>query len=99
MVVLSLLSTLEVCGCQNNDILTIKFILNHCLLQDPVIFSGSLRTNLDPYDQYPDTEVWQALEQAHLKSYIQTLPDGLSHLCSEGGDNLRYILSNFPKSK
>ncbi|XP_066478250.1 ATP-binding cassette sub-family C member 2 [Tiliqua scincoides] len=56
--------------------------------QDPVLFSGSLRMNLDPFDQYSDEEVWRALELAHLKSYVHGLPEGLSYEVSEGGENL-----------
>ncbi|XP_062999456.1 multidrug resistance-associated protein 1-like [Elgaria multicarinata webbii] len=56
--------------------------------QDPILFSGSLRMNLDPFDQYSDEDVWRSLELAHLKSFVSTLPDKLSHECSEGGENL-----------
>lgn len=56
--------------------------------QDPVLFSGSLRMNLDPFDSYSDEEVWTALELSHLKSFVSGLPDKLSHECSEGGENL-----------
>ncbi|XP_052415241.1 multidrug resistance-associated protein 1 [Carassius gibelio] len=56
--------------------------------QDPVLFSGSLRMNLDPFDAYTDEEVWNALELAHLKHFVSELPDKLNHECSEGGENL-----------
>ncbi|MCI4384808.1 hypothetical protein PGIGA_G00042930 [Pangasianodon gigas] len=56
--------------------------------QDPVLFSGSLRMNLDPFDGYSDEEVWKALELAHLKSFVSGLQDKLNHECSEGGENL-----------
>uniref|UniRef100_W5MJY3 ABC-type glutathione-S-conjugate transporter n=1 Tax=Lepisosteus oculatus TaxID=7918 RepID=W5MJY3_LEPOC len=56
--------------------------------QDPVLFSGSLRMNLDPFDSYSDEEVWNALELAHLKTFVSGLPDKLNHECSEGGENL-----------
>uniref|UniRef100_A0A8C2AS64 Multidrug resistance-associated protein 1 n=1 Tax=Cyprinus carpio TaxID=7962 RepID=A0A8C2AS64_CYPCA len=56
--------------------------------QDPVLFSGSLRMNLDPFDGYTDEEVWRALELAHLKNFVSGLPDKLNHECSEGGENL-----------
>ncbi|XP_028267253.1 multidrug resistance-associated protein 1 isoform X2 [Parambassis ranga] len=56
--------------------------------QDPVLFSGSLRMNLDPFDSYSDEEIWRALEFSHLKNFVSGLPDKLSHECSEGGENL-----------
>ncbi|XP_076816557.1 multidrug resistance-associated protein 1-like isoform X1 [Clavelina lepadiformis] len=56
--------------------------------QDPVLFSGSLRMNLDPFDLYSDDEIWDSLHHAHLKDFVSELPDKLEHLCAEGGDNL-----------
>ncbi|KAF6122855.1 ATP binding cassette subfamily C member 1 [Phyllostomus discolor] len=56
--------------------------------QDPVLFSGSLRMNLDPFSQYSDEEVWTSLELAHLKNFVSGLPDKLNHECAEGGENL-----------
>ncbi|XP_031785293.1 multidrug resistance-associated protein 1 isoform X11 [Nasonia vitripennis] len=56
--------------------------------QDPVLFSGSLRLNLDPFNKCSDDDLWRALAHAHLKDFVQTLPNGLSHEVTEGGDNL-----------
>ncbi|XP_005352384.1 canalicular multispecific organic anion transporter 1 [Microtus ochrogaster] len=56
--------------------------------QDPILFSGSLRMNLDPFDKYSDEEIWKALELAHLKSFVDGLQLGLYHEVTEGGDNL-----------
>uniref|UniRef100_A0A674E9S7 ABC-type glutathione-S-conjugate transporter n=1 Tax=Salmo trutta TaxID=8032 RepID=A0A674E9S7_SALTR len=56
--------------------------------QDPVLFSGSLRMNLDPFNTYTDEEIWSSLELAHLKNFVSNLPDKLNYECSEGGENL-----------
>ncbi|XDA88144.1 hypothetical protein R6Z07M_017814 [Ovis aries] len=56
--------------------------------QDPILFSGSLRMNLDPFNNYSDEEIWKALELSHLKSFVAGLQAGLSYEVTEGGDNL-----------
>uniref|UniRef100_A0A671WWU4 ABC-type glutathione-S-conjugate transporter n=1 Tax=Sparus aurata TaxID=8175 RepID=A0A671WWU4_SPAAU len=56
--------------------------------QDPVLFSGSLRMNLDPFDTSSDEDLWKALELAHLSSFVSALPQKLNHHCCEGGENL-----------
>nr|XP_031833356.1 multidrug resistance-associated protein 1-like isoform X1 [Nomia melanderi] len=56
--------------------------------QDPILFSGTLRMNLDPFNQHSDDEVWRALEHAHLKSFVENLASGLLHEVTEGGENL-----------
>ncbi|XP_067242985.1 canalicular multispecific organic anion transporter 1 isoform X2 [Chanodichthys erythropterus] len=56
--------------------------------QDPVLFSGTLRMNLDPFQKFSDEEIWNVLELAHLKDYVRGLPSGLEHEVSEGGENL-----------
>ncbi|XP_070706055.1 multidrug resistance-associated protein 1-like [Pempheris klunzingeri] len=56
--------------------------------QEPVLFSGSLRMNLDPFDVCSDEDLWKALELAHLSSFVSALPQKLNHQCCEGGENL-----------
>ncbi|XP_035829877.1 multidrug resistance-associated protein 1 [Aplysia californica] len=58
------------------------------LPQDPVIFSGTIRMNLDPSEQHMDSEVWEALEHAHLKDFVNGLAGQLDYNCGEGGQNL-----------
>ena len=56
--------------------------------QDPVLFSGSLRHNLDPFERYSDEAVWAALRQSHLAEFVSGLKSGLQHEVAEGGENL-----------
>ena len=56
--------------------------------QDPILFTGSLRNNLDPFEKYSDDQVWTALELAHLKTFVSSLAQQLNHPISEGGGNL-----------
>ncbi|KAG8235221.1 hypothetical protein J437_LFUL015913 [Ladona fulva] len=56
--------------------------------QEPVIFSGTLRKNLDPFDEYPDYVLKKALEEVELQDVVDDLPGGLNAVMSEGGSNL-----------
>uniref|UniRef100_A0AAG5DBA7 Multidrug resistance-associated protein lethal(2)03659 n=1 Tax=Anopheles atroparvus TaxID=41427 RepID=A0AAG5DBA7_ANOAO len=55
--------------------------------QEPVLFSGTLRYNLDPFDEYPDEKLWRALKEVKLEEAINELPSGLSSKINEGGSN------------
>ena len=59
------------------------------LFKDPVLFTGSLRLNLDPFEQYTDNQLWNALDKANLKEFVEELDDKLDYECAEGGENLR----------
>ncbi|EMP37353.1 Multidrug resistance-associated protein 6 [Chelonia mydas] len=56
--------------------------------KDPVLFAGSLRMNLDPFNQHSDEAIWTVLELIQLKNFVLDLPDQLNHECSERGENL-----------
>jgi ABC-type multidrug transport system fused ATPase/permease subunit len=56
--------------------------------QDPVMFIGTVRFNLDPFDEYTDEQLWSTLEVVGLKSTVQDLPSQLLAEVVEGGDNL-----------
>ncbi|XP_020629411.1 multidrug resistance-associated protein 4-like isoform X2 [Orbicella faveolata] len=56
--------------------------------QDPVLFSGSLRKNLDPFNEYCDEDLWLALHEVQLRDTICSLNGGLDALLTESGSNL-----------
>jgi len=55
--------------------------------QEPILFTGTIRQNIDPTESYPDHEIWRAIDLAHLGSFLRQLPSGLDHQVSEGGSN------------
>uniref|UniRef100_UPI0037E82AF3 ATP-binding cassette sub-family C member 9 isoform X5 n=1 Tax=Semicossyphus pulcher TaxID=241346 RepID=UPI0037E82AF3 len=57
------------------------------ILQDPVLFSGSIRFNLDPERTCTDDRLWEALEIAQLKNMVKALPGGLDAVVTEAGEN------------
>lgn len=57
--------------------------------QDPILFSGTIRDNLDQFHQYTDEQIWNALEQVQLKTVVaDEMTDGLQSNVSENGSNL-----------
>jgi ATP-binding cassette subfamily C (CFTR/MRP) protein 4 len=55
--------------------------------QEPILFLGTLRQNLDPFDEYSDSQLWNALEDVDLKEVVSGLPSGLDSEVLEGGCN------------
>eukprot|EP00042_Codosiga_hollandica_P050130 m.592762 g.592762 ORF g.592762 m.592762 type:complete len:933 (-) comp58023_c0_seq1:1350-4148(-) len=55
--------------------------------QDPTLFSGSIRYNLDPFDQFSDDLIWKALDDVQLKPAVQRVPGGIQASVSEAGGN------------
>jgi ABC-type multidrug transport system fused ATPase/permease subunit len=57
--------------------------------QDPQLFEGSIRNNIDPTNQASDADIWAALEHAHLKDHIvNNMGGSLDAEVAEGGSNL-----------
>ena len=56
--------------------------------QSPVLFSGSLRKNLDIMEQFQDTDLWRALEDVQLKDLVESLDKKLDHELLEHGANV-----------
>lgn len=55
--------------------------------QTPVLFSGSIRFNLDPFNEHNDASIWEALDRAHLKDVIRRNSLGLDAEVAESGEN------------
>merc|ERR1712123_4370 len=55
--------------------------------QDPLLFTGSLRRNLDPFEEHTDDQVWKVLQEVHLSEAVSDLKSGLDTEMSEGGSN------------
>jgi ABC-type multidrug transport system fused ATPase/permease subunit len=55
--------------------------------QDPTIFAGTLRENLDPFQRHTDDEIWSCLENSHLRGMVDPQKQ-LSMVIQEGGENL-----------
>jgi len=55
--------------------------------QDPILFSGTIRFNMDPFDEHTDQEIWDALENAGLKSTISELENKLESEVRTNGEN------------
>ena len=56
--------------------------------QDPVLFSGSVRRNLDPAGRHTDNELWSSLRAAGIAEFIRKQDQGLEWLIAEGGENM-----------
>ncbi|KAJ3064093.1 hypothetical protein HDU99_004585, partial [Rhizoclosmatium hyalinum] len=56
--------------------------------QDPLLFSGTVRLNLDPFHEHDDQAIWSALDASGLKEAVATMDGGLDAAVNAGGDNM-----------
>ncbi|EGZ28989.1 hypothetical protein PHYSODRAFT_322581 [Phytophthora sojae] len=55
--------------------------------QSPVLFKGSLRAYMDPFDEFTDADIWNALEKVDMKTQVSVLEGQLAYELSENGEN------------
>ncbi|XP_031131650.1 ABC transporter C family member 2-like isoform X1 [Ipomoea triloba] len=77
---------IDECDISKLGLLDLRKVLG-IIPQSPVLFSGSVRFNLDPFNEHNDADLWEALERAHLKEVIRRSSLGLDTEVSEAGEN------------
>ncbi|KAJ3017159.1 UNVERIFIED_CONTAM: hypothetical protein HDU68_011823 [Siphonaria sp. JEL0065] len=56
--------------------------------QDPILFSGTLRKNLDPWNKYTDEQIWSVLEKCGMKDVISQMDGKLDCILTENAENI-----------
>mmetsp|Transcript_21273 Transcript_21273/g.65905 ORF Transcript_21273/g.65905 Transcript_21273/m.65905 type:complete len:314 (+) Transcript_21273:135-1076(+) len=58
--------------------------------QDPTIFEGSWRSNIDPFNEFPDARIWEAIRSMQLLSFVRTLPGSIDAWVCKDGSNMSF---------
>ena len=60
-------------------------------MQDPVLFSGTVKDNLDPFGRCTDAELWKALQLSHMAAVVGADENKLAMHVAESGDNFAEV--------
>merc|ERR1712176_1427376 len=63
--------------------------------QSPILFSGTIRSNLDPFSKSSDDKIWDALEGCRMKTIVEEMPELLDAPVAEYGENLSMVKDSF----
>eukprot|EP00932_Pfiesteria_piscicida_P005886 SRR837773.1580.p2 GENE.SRR837773.1580~~SRR837773.1580.p2 ORF type:complete len:339 (+),score=132.02 SRR837773.1580:86-1018(+) len=58
--------------------------------QDPTVFSGTWRYNIDPFNEFPDGRIWEAIKCVQLLPFIRSLPGGINAEITQDGANISF---------
>nr|BAD21727.1 putative MRP-like ABC transporter [Oryza sativa Japonica Group] len=78
-----LIDGLDICTIGLHDLRTRLSIIP----QDPVMFEGTLRNNIDPLEEYSDEQIWEALDSCHLGDEVRKSDLKLDSTVTENGSN------------
>ena len=80
--------SVKIDGVNTSQIGTEVLRLNLSIIpQDPVMFSNTVRYNIDPFGAATESEIWEVLQKVQLVDVISALPNGLDDEVAEGGEN------------